>query len=103
MLDFDDMLEELGELGKFQIYTYILVCLPVLFGAANSLSYVFTAGVPNYRYEGNYLNTIHNSGRLGINMNYFKHFYDWHVSLLRSSSKFEKKRHRFQSQFFFNI
>lgn len=50
MLDFDDMLEELGELGKFQIYIYILVCLPVLFGAANSLSYVFTAGVPDYRY-----------------------------------------------------
>ncbi|XP_018566487.1 organic cation transporter protein isoform X2 [Anoplophora glabripennis] len=49
MLDFDDMLEELGELGKFQIYTYILVCLPVLFAAANSLSYVFTAGVPDYR------------------------------------------------------
>ncbi|KAJ8912268.1 hypothetical protein NQ315_008859 [Exocentrus adspersus] len=49
ILDFDDMLEELGELGKFQIYTYILVCLPVIFAAANSLSYVFTAGVPNYR------------------------------------------------------
>ncbi|KAG5886492.1 hypothetical protein JTB14_014675 [Gonioctena quinquepunctata] len=27
----------------------MLVCLPVLFGASNSLSYVFTAGVPNYR------------------------------------------------------
>lgn len=43
------MLEELGEMGKFQIRTYILVCLPVLFAGANSLSYVFTAGVPNYR------------------------------------------------------
>lgn len=43
------MLEELGELGKFQIFTYILVCLPVFFGAANSLSYVFTAGIPDYR------------------------------------------------------
>ncbi|KAJ8936299.1 hypothetical protein NQ318_001492 [Aromia moschata] len=49
ILDFDDMLEELGELGKFQIYTYTLVCLPVLFAAASSLSYVFTAGIPNYR------------------------------------------------------
>ncbi|XP_049822009.1 organic cation transporter protein [Aethina tumida] len=48
-MDFDDMLEELGELGRFQITTYTLVCLPVLFAAANSLSYVFTAGVPNYR------------------------------------------------------
>lgn len=48
-MDFDDMLEEIGELGKFQITTYILVCIPVFFSAANSLSYVFTAGVPNYR------------------------------------------------------
>lgn len=48
-VDFDDIAEELGELGRYQIFIYILVCLPVLFGAANSLSYVFTAGVPAYR------------------------------------------------------
>ncbi|CAG9859099.1 unnamed protein product [Phyllotreta striolata] len=48
-VDFDDVLEEIGELGRYQIVIYILVCLPVLFGAANSLSYVFTAGVPQYR------------------------------------------------------
>ncbi|KAL1506268.1 hypothetical protein ABEB36_005662 [Hypothenemus hampei] len=48
-MDFDDMLLELGELGRYQIIMYFLVCLPVLFGAANSLSYVFTAGVPDYR------------------------------------------------------
>lgn len=48
-LDFDDMLEELGELGRYQILMYTLVCIPVLFGAANSLTYVFTAGFPNYR------------------------------------------------------
>lgn len=48
-MDFDEMLEELGEMGRFQKMTYALICLPVLFAAANSLSYVFTAGVPNYR------------------------------------------------------
>ncbi|KAK9869662.1 hypothetical protein WA026_003410 [Henosepilachna vigintioctopunctata] len=48
-MDLDDMLEEIGELGRYQITVYLLVCIPVLFGAANSLSYVFTAGVPNYR------------------------------------------------------
>ncbi|KAJ3654670.1 hypothetical protein Zmor_013844 [Zophobas morio] len=48
-MDFDDILEELGELGKYQTVTYILICIPVLFAAANSLSYVFTAGTPNYR------------------------------------------------------
>lgn len=48
-MDFDEILEELGELGKFQLTNYILVCLPVFFSAANSLSYVFVAGVPDYR------------------------------------------------------
>lgn len=48
-MDFDDMLIELGELGKFQITTYTLICIPVIFAAANSLTYVFTAGVPDYR------------------------------------------------------
>lgn len=48
-MDFDEVLEEIGELGRYQITTYLLICLPVLFSAANSLTYVFTAGVPNYR------------------------------------------------------
>ncbi|EEB11356.1 organic cation transporter, putative [Pediculus humanus corporis] len=49
MMDFDQALEELGEFGRFQIYNYLLFCLPVFFSAGNSLTYVFTAGVPNYR------------------------------------------------------
>lgn len=48
-MDFDLILEEIGELGRYQITNYLLLCLPVLFAAANSLSYVFTAGIPNYR------------------------------------------------------
>jgi OCT family organic cation transporter-like MFS transporter 4/5 len=48
-MDFDEVLEEIGEFGRFQITNYLLVCLPVLFSAANSLTYVFTAGIPNYR------------------------------------------------------
>ncbi|CAG9766667.1 unnamed protein product [Ceutorhynchus assimilis] len=48
-MDFDEVLEELGELGRYQIIMYLLVCFPVLFAAANSLSYVFTAGVIDYR------------------------------------------------------
>ncbi|GAB0092693.1 organic cation transporter protein [Sergentomyia squamirostris] len=48
-MDFDRVLDEIGEFGKFQLTNYLLICLPVFFGAANSLSYVFTAGVPNYR------------------------------------------------------
>ncbi|CAO1398966.1 unnamed protein product [Diamesa serratosioi] len=48
-MDFDVILEEIGEFGKFQLTNYLLICLPVLFAAANSLSYVFVARAPNYR------------------------------------------------------
>ncbi|KAK5646499.1 hypothetical protein RI129_004963 [Pyrocoelia pectoralis] len=48
-LDFDDMLLELGELGRYQIIMYTLMCIPLLFCGANNLSYVFTAGITNYR------------------------------------------------------
>lgn len=49
-MDFDMVLEEIGEFGRYQKTNYMLICLPVLFAAANSLSYVFTAGIPDYRY-----------------------------------------------------
>nr|XP_016943474.1 solute carrier family 22 member 4 isoform X3 [Drosophila suzukii] len=49
VLDFDEILAEIGEFGRFQRLNYLLICLPVLFAAANSLSYVFTAGSPTYR------------------------------------------------------
>jgi OCT family organic cation transporter-like MFS transporter 4/5 len=48
-MDFDEVLDEIGDFGRYQIITYLLICLPVIFSAANSLTYVFTAGVPNYR------------------------------------------------------
>lgn len=49
-MDFDLILDEIGEFGKFQMTNYLLICLPVLYGAANSLSYVFTARSPDYRF-----------------------------------------------------
>ncbi|XP_049308470.1 organic cation transporter protein isoform X1 [Bactrocera dorsalis] len=48
-MDFDQILEEIGEFGRYQKTNYLLICLPVMFAAANSLSYVFTAGTPAYR------------------------------------------------------
>ncbi|XP_037953373.1 organic cation transporter protein isoform X2 [Teleopsis dalmanni] len=48
-MDFDQILEEIGEFGRYQKTNYLLICLPVMFAAANSLSYVFTAGPPTYR------------------------------------------------------
>ncbi|BFG03427.1 organic cation transporter protein [Drosophila madeirensis] len=49
VLDFDEILTQIGEFGRYQRRNYLLICLPVLFAAANSLSYVFTAGTPTYR------------------------------------------------------
>ncbi|XP_030554658.1 organic cation transporter protein [Drosophila novamexicana] len=48
-MDFDEILKQIGEFGRYQRLNYLLICLPVLFAAANSLSYVFTAGTPKYR------------------------------------------------------
>ena len=48
-MDFDQILVEIGEFGRYQKRNYLLICLPVMFAAANSLSYVFTAGIPAYR------------------------------------------------------
>lgn len=66
------MLVELGELGKFQITMYVLVCFPVLFAAANSLSYVFTAGVPDYRC---FIPECENAG----DTSYSKPWIDWAI------------------------
>lgn len=49
-MDFDVILQEIGEFGKFQSVNYFLICMPVLFCAANSLSFIFTARIPNYRF-----------------------------------------------------
>ncbi|XP_044735546.1 organic cation transporter protein isoform X2 [Chrysoperla carnea] len=48
-MTFDEMLDELGELGKFQIINYILICFPVVFAAANSFTYLFVAGQTEFR------------------------------------------------------
>lgn len=48
-VDFERVLQEVGEFGLYQKVNYILLCLPVIFAAANSLTYVFTAASPTYR------------------------------------------------------
>lgn len=48
-MNFDLVLDEIGEFGRYQQTNFLLLSLPVIFAAANSLSYVFTAGSPNYR------------------------------------------------------
>lgn len=57
-MDLDKVLEEIGEFGKYQKIKYFLLCIPVFFGAANSLSYVFTAGKQHYRWNTGLLTII---------------------------------------------
>ncbi|XP_063701568.1 organic cation transporter protein-like [Culicoides brevitarsis] len=59
-MDLDNILEQIGEFGRFQIHNYLLVCLPVIFSAANSLTYVFTASIPKYRCFVPYCETTDN-------------------------------------------
>ncbi|XP_049845121.1 organic cation transporter protein-like [Schistocerca gregaria] len=48
-IDLDDVLEELGHFGKYQILSFVLMGFPTLFLAATSTSFVFTAAELNYR------------------------------------------------------
>jgi OCT family organic cation transporter-like MFS transporter 4/5 len=48
-MDFDNILVEVGEFGRYQKKVYFLLCLPMLVCALNSYSYVFTAGQQKYR------------------------------------------------------
>lgn len=47
--ELDEILEELGEFGKFQIINYVFISIPILFFAGFTLSYIFAAGQLNYR------------------------------------------------------
>nr|CAD7445168.1 unnamed protein product [Timema bartmani] len=49
VMDLDKVLGELGQCGRFQITNYILICLPIMFNAMFTLTYVFTAGDVAYR------------------------------------------------------
>lgn len=48
-IDLDDILEELGHFGKYQILSFLLMGFPTLFLAATSTSFVFTAAELQYR------------------------------------------------------
>lgn len=49
--DLDVILGELGDFGRFQITNYVFICLPILLSAGFTLSFVFTAGQLDHRYE----------------------------------------------------
>lgn len=46
----DAILIRLDEFGRFQIVILVLTCLPVLFNAVSSVTYIFTAGNVAHRW-----------------------------------------------------
>ena len=51
--DFDQVLEDIGPFGPYQIYNIVLVGLASLCPGANSLANVFMAGLPDFRCANN--------------------------------------------------
>ena len=48
--NYDDIMElHIGQLGRFQLRTLLLLCIPALFPGLIAMSYTFTGAVPNYR------------------------------------------------------
>lgn len=50
-VDLEAILKELGEFGRYQIQTYCLILLPILFSAVYNGQYIFSAGAVPYRCE----------------------------------------------------
>lgn len=47
--DIDTILLEVGEFGRYQIKNFILICIGIIVLSEMSLTYVFTAGILQYR------------------------------------------------------
>jgi len=47
--NYDEILEHVGQLGKYQLWSYLWLCLPMLFPSIIVMSYSFIGGVPEYR------------------------------------------------------
>lgn len=49
-INLDGILMQLGQFGKFQLFNYMLIIIPVIFAACNNGNYIFSAGDLEYRY-----------------------------------------------------
>lgn len=45
----DSILIRIGQFGKFQLIIFVLICIPMMFNAIFSVTYVFTASTVSYR------------------------------------------------------
>ena len=48
-VDFDSVLDQIGNFGKFQKILYYSVCIPIIFTTCLGLSVVFSAAIPRQR------------------------------------------------------
>lgn len=47
--NYDNILEHVGQLGQYQLRTFLWLCVPAFFPGIVVMSYTFTGGVPDYR------------------------------------------------------
>lgn len=48
-VNLDNVLSELGNIGKFQLINFVLIGIAILWSSIVSLTFVFAAGEVNYR------------------------------------------------------
>ena len=48
--NYDEILGHIGHMGKFQLRSYLPLCLPALFFGPVIMSYIFIGAIPKYRY-----------------------------------------------------
>ena len=46
---YDEVLEHIGELGPYQLRSFLVLLMPCFFFGLTIMSYTFTAGIPQYR------------------------------------------------------
>lgn len=50
-VDIDAILAQLGEFGPYQVKTYCLILLPIMFSAVYNSQFIFAAGATDYRLD----------------------------------------------------
>ncbi|XP_075226744.1 organic cation transporter protein [Lycorma delicatula] len=48
-MDVDDIFDQTGQFGRYQIQQYLLLSVPILFSSYQTVAYIFTTGNPVYR------------------------------------------------------
>jgi OCT family organic cation transporter-like MFS transporter 4/5 len=54
MVDFDEILYEIGDFGIYQKIRYLLICLAAMLPAIVTYLHSFTAANPNHRFDSTF-------------------------------------------------